>query len=112
MLLEVSVLWLVGYFMTLNSRSCEFAADRYSVERGYAISLKHSLISLHVKNAANLVPDELYANYHFSHPGLVERLAAIDDYMAKLCGKKTPEAYIKHFESDIRKVHGNECFEQ
>ena len=30
--------------------------------------LGEGLIKIHVKNAANLNPDPLYAMYHFSHP--------------------------------------------
>ena len=41
-------------------RRAEFAADRYSVHKGYAISLKNALIAIHIDNAANLNPDKLY----------------------------------------------------
>lgn len=59
-------------------RKMEFAADKYSVEQGYAMDLKDGLIAIHVKNQANLNPDWLYALLKFDHPALVERLAAID----------------------------------
>ena len=36
--------------------------------------LGSSLIKIHVENAANMNPDFWYANYHHSHPILIERL--------------------------------------
>jgi STE24 endopeptidase len=68
--LEIFDVWLI--------RRAEFAADRYSVHKGYAISLKNALIAIHIDNAANLNPDKLYAQLKFTHPALVERLAAIN----------------------------------
>ena len=41
------------------------------------------LIGIHINNAANVNPDPLYAALKFTHPALVERLAAIDSYMAE-----------------------------
>ena len=35
------------------------------------------MIKIHVKNAANLNPDPLYAKIKFNHPELVERLRAL-----------------------------------
>ena len=46
------------------------------------MALCRALIKIHVKNAANLNPDPLYAALKFSHPQLTERLAALD-YKAK-----------------------------
>ena len=62
-------------------RSIEFAADKYSVDLGYAKSLKSGLVAIHVNNQANLNPDWLYALFKFDHPALVERLNAIDKHI-------------------------------
>jgi len=71
---------------TIMTRSIEFAADRYSIEQGYAYHLKDSLVNIFVKNQGNLNPDWLYAKLKFSHPNLVERVAAIETYASKLAG--------------------------
>ena len=36
-------------------------------------------MKLHVENLSCMAPDRLYSVYHYSHPPLVERLAAIRD---------------------------------
>lgn len=77
-------------------RKIEFAADRFSIENGYGAYLYNGLIAIHVNNSANLNPDWLYALLKFSHPALVERLAAIEAYMRKFVaedGSQIPEDY-------------------
>lgn len=121
MLLEVSISPMLEFMMTIKSRSAEFAADRYSISYGYALALRNSLIALHVKNAGNLVPDDLYALCHFSHPGLVERIKAIDEYMGELVNmtvtdkasyEEAKEKYVKEFSASIIEMHGQEAFDQ
>lgn len=63
--------------MNFNSRANEFAADRFSNKLGMGDALKSGLVKISVENLGNMVPDELYSLYHFSHPPLVERLKAI-----------------------------------
>lgn len=65
---------------TFYTRVLEFQADKFANELGYKTELMKGLISLHIKNKANLNPDPLYATYHFSHPELVERLRALGDF--------------------------------
>ena len=41
-------------------------------------ALKAALVRLNRENLANLHPHPWYSAWHYSHPTLVERLAAID----------------------------------
>jgi hypothetical protein len=107
--------------MVLLSRRAEFAADRYSIEHGYGVALRNALAGLFVKNAATLVPDPLYAQAHYTHPGLTERLATIEAEMTKLSGlsikkihddetwEQVKNAYQQKFESDIIAAHGQDA---
>lgn len=67
-----------GYGVSWLQRQCEFQADRFAVEMGYAEKLKKTLLLLHKKNKGDLTPDPLYSAAHHSHPNLVERIEAID----------------------------------
>lgn len=60
------------------SRKHEYEADAYAVRimKGSA-SLSGALRKLHEKNLANLTPHPLYSAFHYSHPTLVEREAAM-----------------------------------
>jgi STE24 endopeptidase len=61
------------------SRRHEYEADRYSVRIARAPdALKQALVRLNGENLANLHPHPWYSAWHYSHPTLVERLAAID----------------------------------
>jgi len=115
-MLLTPVVYLLGIIGTRITRAMEFAADRFSVERGYGAYLRSGLIAVHVNNAANLNPDWLYAFLHFDHPALVERLAAIEQHMRAVVKKKTgsepPEdsaeaiaLYGKEFQESLAKLH-------
>jgi len=69
---------VIGLLMTMYSRKCEFEADEFAVNLGYAPTLRSGLIKLQEENLGTMVPDWLYSAYHHSHPPLVQRLAAID----------------------------------
>jgi STE24 endopeptidase len=61
------------------SRRHEYEADRYAVETAEApAALKSALLRLDGENLGNLHPHPWYAAWHYGHPALVERLAAID----------------------------------
>ncbi len=61
------------------SRRHEYEADRYSVRIARAPeALKRALVRLNRENLSNLHPHPWYSAWHYSHPTLVERLAAID----------------------------------
>lgn len=69
---------LLGYIMSIISRQFEFQADRFAVEMGYGKELIESLLVLQSENKASITPDWLFATLHYSHPPLVERLAALE----------------------------------
>jgi len=73
--------YVLEIFSVYMVRRNEFGADTYSVHQGYGPPLRMGLIGVHVNNAANLNPDPVYAMLKFTHPALVERLAAIDRQM-------------------------------
>jgi len=61
------------------SRKHEHEADRFAVEAvGTAAGLKTALLRLARDNLSNLTPHPLYSFYHYSHPTLAERIAALD----------------------------------
>ncbi|EJP65756.1 peptidase family M48 [Beauveria bassiana ARSEF 2860] len=56
-------------------RGFEFTADRFAKDSGQGHELARALISLQAQNLGGVHNDYLYACYHHSHPGLVERLS-------------------------------------
>ncbi len=70
---------LLTFVLNVNSRRNEFAADRYSKNLGMSKDLAAGLVKISVENLGNMVPDPLYSAYHFSHPPVVERIAAMLD---------------------------------
>ncbi len=61
------------------SRRHEYEADRYAVRLAKnPDALKTALVRLNRENLSNLHPHPWYSAWHYSHPTLVERLAAID----------------------------------
>ncbi|OQR99292.1 CAAX prenyl protease 1 [Achlya hypogyna] len=65
------------FLLTLNTRRNEFQADAFAVDLNLGDALQSGLTKISLENLANMNPDELYSAYHYSHPPLVERLAAI-----------------------------------
>jgi STE24 endopeptidase len=64
---------------TFLSRRQEYAADRYSVlHTGTPEALKSALVKLNGENLANLHPHPWFSAWHHGHPGLLERLDALD----------------------------------
>lgn len=70
---------LVSFGLNLVSRAFEFQADAFASKLGYAIPLRAGLIKLQEENLSAMNTDPWYSAYHYSHPPLVERLAALDD---------------------------------
>ncbi|PVU89046.1 hypothetical protein BB561_005580 [Smittium simulii] len=77
--LYVPIDTIVTFFFNRLSRKNEFEADAFSKKLGYQEELKQGLIKIHIENKGNLNPDKVYSAYHYSHPPLVERLAALSD---------------------------------
>lgn len=62
-----------------HSRKHEYEADAYSIQLAQLPqALKAALVRLSDENLSNLHPHPWYSRYHYSHPTLLERLAAID----------------------------------
>lgn len=82
LLLFFQTLWapvdkVLSFVLTVFSRHCEFAADRFSVDLGMSQDLQSGLCKIHLENLGAMCPDGLYSAYHYSHPPLVERLSAM-----------------------------------
>lgn len=60
------------------SRRNEREADRFAVAlSGNALALASALVKLSCDNLSNLHPHPLYAGFYYSHPPVVERVAAL-----------------------------------
>jgi STE24 endopeptidase len=71
--------WLAPISARLSRRH-EYEADRYAVQLARAPSaLASALVRLNGENLSNLHPHPWYSAWHYSHPVLVERLAAIEE---------------------------------
>lgn len=69
--------WL-SPLLNLLSRKHEYAADRFASEHaGGAEPMIKALRRLSEKNLSNLTPHPLYSFFHYSHPTLLEREAAL-----------------------------------
>jgi STE24 endopeptidase len=68
---------IMKLLMNILSRHHEFEADAFAVSLGFKTQLAKSLIKLQVQNLSTMDADWLYASYHYSHPILPERLAAL-----------------------------------
>ncbi len=74
---------VLSLLMNIVSRKFEFQADGFGVSLGYGKELKEALCKLDKENKGPPNSDVLYSAYHYSHPPLPERLAAIDAGMKK-----------------------------
>ena len=69
---------VLDFLMTLLSRRLEFQADAFANNLGFGDYLRTALITLQKDNLSFPVCDWLYSMFNYSHPPLLERLAAID----------------------------------
>ena len=76
-LLYSPISFLIGISTNKFSRSNEFEADEFAREYGFGEHLINSLKKLSVNNLSNLTPHKLYVFFHYSHPTLLQRIAAI-----------------------------------
>merc|ERR1711862_911718 len=82
LLLFFQTLWapvdkVLSFVLTVFSRHCEFAADKFSVDLDMSQDLQSGLCKIHLENLGAMCPDFLYSMYHYSHPPLVERHSAM-----------------------------------
>ncbi|KAI5294761.1 hypothetical protein KEM52_003262 [Ascosphaera acerosa] len=71
----------IDSFVTLGmnslTRRFEYQADAFARDLGYAAELASGLIKLQTQNLSSFYADWMYSAYHYSHPSLLERLAAL-----------------------------------
>ncbi len=81
LLLSMLVLPVFGVFVTplgaAWSRRHEFEADAYAAAHADAGALGAALVRMYRDNASTLTPDPLYANFYYSHPPAMQRLARL-----------------------------------
>jgi STE24 endopeptidase len=68
---------VTGLLMNIISRRNEFEADDFARQTYSGSALGEALKKLSVENLSNLYPHPLYVFFHYSHPPLLRRLAAI-----------------------------------
>jgi STE24 endopeptidase len=68
---------IIGLVMNVVSRKNEFEADNYAVTTANGESLANGLKKLSSDNLSNLQPHPAYVFFNYSHPPLLQRLAAI-----------------------------------
>ncbi|KAK2850735.1 hypothetical protein FQN49_005372 [Arthroderma sp. PD_2] len=81
---------IIKLLMNILSRKFEFEADAFAVSLGYSKELARSLLKLQIQNLSTMDADWMYASYHYSHPILSERLAALGWKGGKISGEKEP----------------------
>ena len=69
---------VLGIMFNSISRKHEYEADRFAISLSKPGTLQQALKKLSVKNLSNLTPHPWYVYIHYSHPALLQRLAAID----------------------------------
>lgn len=80
---------IMTFLNNYHTRVMEYQADRFGVNLGYGQALKEGLLVLVAENKKEMNPDWLYATYNYSHPAILERVAGIEDAMAKAAKKDT-----------------------
>lgn len=76
-LLYSPVSFILGILMNMLSRKYEYEADRFASHHFSAEHLIGGLKKLSVKSLSNLKPHPLYVFFNFSHPTLLQRIAAL-----------------------------------
>jgi len=71
---------LLGIGMNVLSRKNEYEADAYAAETYSPEPLQSALIKLHTDSLSNLTPHPWYVGVYYSHPPLLARLEALDQY--------------------------------
>jgi STE24 endopeptidase len=68
---------VTGLLMSAYSRRNEFEADAYASQTSSGTALATALKRLSVDSLSNLYPHPLYVFFHYSHPPLLRRVAAL-----------------------------------
>ena len=72
--------FLIGILMNILSRKNEFEADAYAAIQYNGDYLDSALRKLSKKNLSNLTPHPWYVFFHYSHPTLLQRIIALQQY--------------------------------
>jgi STE24 endopeptidase len=71
--------WWLGPLGAWFSRRNEYQADAFAARlTGRPAALASALVRLNEHNLSNLAPHPWYSRFHYSHPTLTERLAALE----------------------------------
>ncbi len=70
---------LIEPLWSAASRRHESEADAYAKQQASAPALVQALVKLTEDNAVTLTPDPVYVRFHYSHPPVVERIAALQN---------------------------------
>ena len=79
-ILYTPVSFLLGIVMSYISRKNEFAADAFAAKTSNAKALGEALKTISVKSLSNLTPHPWYVFFHYSHPPLLSRLKALNNF--------------------------------
>jgi STE24 endopeptidase len=71
---------IIGVGSNVISRRHEYAADRFAWEHTRSTALADALIKLTVDNLSNPTPHKFYVFMNYSHPPVLDRLRALDNY--------------------------------
>jgi STE24 endopeptidase len=66
--------------------------DAFAQNLGYSDKLASSLLKLQIQNLSTMDADPIYASYHYSHPILTERLAALGWKGGKVTSNKEEDS--------------------
>lgn len=66
--------------------------DAFAQGLGFSNELAASLLKLQIQNLSTMEADWMYASYHFSHPILTERLAALGWKGGNVTGLKAEDS--------------------
>ena len=81
-MLYAPVNMITSIFTTAISRKNEYEADRYSFDTTKdADALKSMLIGLSANNLSHLTPHPLKVFLSYSHPPVIDRINAIENYV-------------------------------
>lgn len=68
---------LLSPLLSARSRRHEFEADAYARQQASGEALISALLKLTRDNAITLTPEPLYVRFNYSHPPMIERIAAL-----------------------------------
>ncbi len=85
------------------SRRQEYEADQFAMAlSGQPEALASSLVRLHESNLSNVDPHPWFSAWHYSHPTLADRLAAIEREEARLATQASREREAMRLEASDR----------